>query len=715
MSSSPTDSQDMSRFKELAVDEIALIQEEERLLSQLQRAIRTETTSSRLTSAELERRFNESRDAILELSGSGSYDMPSLLEDMQRQQSLADRTRPVKAPPEASPYFARLQLVEGKKRRDVLLSYSSFISSKLNFSVVDWRNAPLAQVFFRFREGDEFEQELPSRLATGTVAKRHIVSIQGGVLVRLQTGSSCYECIDGLWQKQTGRVVTLKGGAGAAMRTPFGTGESRRARADITSLLDPDQYQALLEDPEHPLLVLGAAGSGKTTVALHRLASLNYQNPRRFHAKAMSVVVPELGVARLHRNLLAMLGGMAARVETFDEWVERVGIGLLRQEGAQKVRLTQATPARVVAFKRHPTVTRLIADYLDRLAKQPETKRRLPSLREDHSALFADEALLTRAVIRSDGDLRVSDIAIVCKHTREQHRDRLDLSTDDIESIDGVEIDEDSANELAGTYDLEDMAILLELQRQKIKRFPQHRLARTQARRLEHLLLDEAQELADVELSALGDALAGQSLTVAGDEAQLTSSAVERSWDAFFACLRVQSPTVSRFTTNYRSTRAIAELGDQVLGPMAPKRQDSPREGAAIKRSHYTQFSVAMIEMIQELEDLLTAEPKASLAVICRREDRARLVHRALADKIAARLVTEGDFSFRPGIDVTTIDQVKGLEFDYVVVADCDASTYGEDRASRRALYVAVTRAVHQLWLVCATGGSWSPLVELSP
>jgi DNA helicase IV len=61
---------------------------------------------------------------------------------------------------------------------------------------------------------------------------------------------------------------------------------------------------------------------------------------------------------------------------------------------------------------------------------------------------------------------------------------------------------------------------------------------------------------------------------------------------------------------------------------------------------------------------------------------------------------------------VTTVDQVKGLELDYVVVADATALAYPDDPGSRRALYVAATRARHQL--VLAAPGHCSPLLQIA-
>jgi len=59
---------------------------------------------------------------------------------------------------------------------------------------------------------------------------------------------------------------------------------------------------------------------------------------------------------------------------------------------------------------------------------------------------------------------------------------------------------------------------------------------------------------------------------------------------------------------------------------------------------------------------------------------------------------------------VTDVRQVKGLEFDYVVLLDVDASSYPVNDASRHLLHIGATRAAHQLWLVC-TGGAPSPLL----
>jgi DNA helicase-2/ATP-dependent DNA helicase PcrA len=70
------------------------------------------------------------------------------------------------------------------------------------------------------------------------------------------------------------------------------------------------------------------------------------------------------------------------------------------------------------------------------------------------------------------------------------------------------------------------------------------------------------------------------------------------------------------------------------------------------------------------------------------------------------RLVLHQDFSFKPGIEVTEIRQVKGLEFDYVIMLECNMDTYPVNDESRHLMHVGMTRAAHQLWLITTANPS---------
>src|SRR5690606_16248973 len=111
-----------------------------------------------------------------------------------------------------------------------------------------------------------------------------------------------------------------------------------------------------------PLLVLGGAGCGKTTVALHRMSQIHYTNRKFFAENAMMVIVPEQGLVRLSERLLRNLGLKDVPVTTFDEWVTKQARRVLRKLPSK---LCQETPGDVIGIKRHPIMRDVIATYVE--------------------------------------------------------------------------------------------------------------------------------------------------------------------------------------------------------------------------------------------------------------------------------------------------------------------------------------------------------------
>ena len=113
------------------------------------------------------------------------------------------------------------------------------------------------------------------------------------------------------------------------------------------------------------------------------------------------------------------------------------------------------------------------------------------------------------------------------------------------------------------------------------------------------------------------------------------------------------------------------------------------------------------------LIETVLREPTANVAILTRYGAQADLIYNGLqkADVPQLRRVRDQDFSFAPGIEISDIFQVKGLEFDYVVLIDVDEQTFPDDVKARHLLYVGVTRAAHQLWIM--TCRDPSPLLPL--
>ena len=635
-------------------------------------------------------------------------DLPVLLHEMSVRQKLRERPAEVALPDPASPYLAHLAIRDDKGKRDYLLGRGSFIDVAAGVRIVDWRVAPVAKIFYRYREGDEFEEAFPGREIEGTVIARRVVVIEGGRLSQiLGDGLVLARSADGAWQEGSRSAFSFaEGGAETAARPGIlgtGAGAAGSARADVTALLDAEQFAAVSAPADQPLVVLGSAGSGKTTVALHRLARIAAAEPSRFPLSEMAVVVPEEGLARLSARLLAPLAQGAlgeARVRTLDAWARETATLVLG--AAMPSRLVEA-PGLVASLKRSPALfDALHARFEGKRAKKLDFK----ALRRRLATLFTDRPFLEGVVAASSGSLSRASVEATVDHTMWQLAEPLDRVLADIvvpemkQAVDGRAIDDGTPDELAGSLDFEDLPILLAMRAWQ---------GTLDAPGALHLVLDEAEDFSLFDLTALGELLGDPaSVTLAGDEAQQTSSSFA-GWARATETLGVRDATTCRLTVSYRCPQPIVDLARRVLGPLAP---DEParaaRDGAPVGTFAFPDEAAAELFLAGALHDLAYREPRASVAVIARDEAAARRFHAIVADA-GARLALDGQLSFEPGIDVLDVDGCKGLEFDYVVVPDATASAYPATDEARRRLHVAITRASHQLWVLSA--GPRSPLL----
>jgi DNA helicase-2/ATP-dependent DNA helicase PcrA len=171
---------------------------------------------------------------------------------------------------------------------------------------------------------------------------------------------------------------------------------------------------------------------------------------------------------------------------------------------------------------------------------------------------------------------------------------------------------------------------------------------------------------------------------------------------------------VSTLEVSYRSARPITDFALALLGDL---RDDATpvtttREGPPVESFEFTDEGACVAFLGEALTALASEEPRASIAVLTPSEEASEIYFRGLVESDVPGLhrVAHQDFRFGPGVEITEIDQAKGLEFDYVILVDTDAENYPADDASRRRLHVGATRAIHQLWLMMTE--TPSPLVR---
>lgn len=300
-----------------------------------------------------------------------------------------------------------------------------------------------------------------------------------------------------------------------------------------------------------------------------------------------------------------------------------------------------------------------------------------------------------------------SSVALeVVAHTRAQFRATTRqawahvIDPERLLAIDGRPLDERTPDDHAATLDVEDCAVLFEIDRLRAAR---EGTAGKAPRAFDLVAVDETQELAPLELALIGRSLApGGTLIVAGDADQQTDESIAfESWDGAMLALGATDHDTTTLEIGRRCPPDVVELARGV-------RDATPSAAAPI---HVFADQAALAATLgPALAVLRRQDRRATMGIVVRSLATARRLTGLLRPHVPARLVLDGSFSSRTSVPVGIVDDVKGLELDYVVIADADSTSWPDDPRSRRALYVAITRARTQV--VLAATGPVTPLIS---
>ncbi len=756
-----------------------LVREELRLLETVKRAL--EHAQKHQSGAQQGREQDDVR--LLELredvSTAKPEDLPALFEQMHTLGALrVQRGKSASGTVDgSSPYFGHLRLEEDGKRRDVLVGGRSYLDPQAGIRIVDWRHAPVSRIYYRYGEGDDYEESLGGRTVEGEVLARRSVAIVAGALKRVAAPQGTFVLgDDAKWRRIEAHAMKLaterrwgqKGqGAGAqAPRPRLGVDAAGELRQDkhlpaIASMLDPAQFDLITRPGAGLVAIQGSAGSGKTTVGLHRVGYLAFADPQRFRADRMMVVVPNEALVHYVDRVLPSLGVEGVPVTTFGRWATRVVAGLFPKLPTAE---SDETPAVVSRAKRHPAMLRAIESAAAR------TLARIDARLREAMAKWPDGALVTRAWEATGRaspppDARVTALASwlagkrtldgvgpanalpeVTRSAVEQlghevrslargvvatwdelltNRSHLGQAFDGLAGFGPGQLDqvhewcvrqariraESDRDGESPTIDAEDCALLL-----RIWQALRGGLSDSDGKplRLSHLFVDEVQDASPVELRVLLD-LTGQerNVTLAGDVAQKMlfdeEEHSEFDWAALLAELGMAHTAIEPLKVSYRSTAEITAFARKVLGPFAHDAEPiATRHGPPVELFSYASIGEAVAFLADALRELARDEPYANVALIARFPQQAEVYFDGLsrAEVPRVRRIAQQDFTWEAGVDVTDVRQTKGLEFDEVILLDTTATSYPDSPQARHALYVAATRAAHQLWCVASDAPS---------
>src|SRR5207253_10862540 len=133
----------------------------------------------------------------------------------------------------------------------------------------------------------------------------------------------------------------------------------------IAALIDPRQFELITRPTSGLIAVQGSAGSGKTTIGLHRIAYLAFADPARFKPDRMLVVVYQRALARYVSRVLPSLDVPGVPVRTFSDLAEEIRLATFPTLQAP---LYDDTPPLVMRAKSHGAMLKIIADRQRALA-----------------------------------------------------------------------------------------------------------------------------------------------------------------------------------------------------------------------------------------------------------------------------------------------------------------------------------------------------------
>ncbi len=384
--------------KERAPDEptFEIVDEEERLLTRVRAHLATVRPSLPPPTADYEGELLSLRDRI---AAARLEDVPALVQQMERLSGIAARRAENVVEPvdPRSPYFGHLRLREkGRGERDVLIGKTTHVDGKAGVRIVDWRHAPVSRDLLPLRRGRRIRGDVRRARGRGQGAgaahgdhRRRRAPAHLGPRGDVRAGEAG-------WKTLGVQATELSGGQGSAMRPEdmkgaLGVGASFAAREDrhlpeIAALLDPRQFD-LISRPDSGIVVIqGGAGSGKTTIGIHRMAFLNFNARQRFVADKMLIVVGSPALRAYIGEILPALGLRGVVVETFREWAAGV-----RQRAFPwlDAPLEENTPTVVTRYKTHPVMLRLLAERAAAYTADPRARK------DSHGVLHFWADLLT--------------------------------------------------------------------------------------------------------------------------------------------------------------------------------------------------------------------------------------------------------------------------------------------------------------------------------
>lgn len=620
------------------------------------------------------------------------------------QESKRDLLRAIKA--RKKPYFGRIDF------KDAGLSEpESYYVGRVGISpdgveqlVIDWR-APMASVYY--------ENALGNCTYEVKDTKENETKVHEIDLFRKRT----YEIEDDkLIDFFDSDIV-----ANDELLTKCLAKSKKAVLGEIIGTIQKEQNEIIRKSPRTNLIVQGVAGSGKTTVAMHRISYIlyNYEQFRpvdfyivgsnRILLNYITGVLPELDVYGVSQMTMEQLF-VRLLYEDWDDKKQRiVAADQTNKDAYRKGEYAWFHDLEAFCTEYEEKVIPRDAVIIEKTGVVLLEKQSIENYIKNNPQLSVQakiNALNEWLLGRLENELTGKSVSYTPEEKKELNkackvhfgRDEWKGSLFDLyeEFLEGQRKRGSKIFVEHGKYDVYDLAALAYLYK-RVKEIDPIREA-------SHVIIDEAQDFGMMVYAALAYCLRGCTYTIMGDVSQNIHHGYGlNDWeDLRKLILTGDYDNFGILKKSYRNTVEISEFATEVLRhgnfPIYPA-EPILRHGNPVSTQGYEteeEMNRAVVRIIENWKK----EGHGTIAVICANEQEATDVTWMLGGKIALADSNPETAVFDEGVMVLPVEYTKGLEFDAVLLYHPSKEHYPAEDQYVKLLYVATTRALHELAVV---------------
>lgn len=599
-----------------------------------------------------------------------------------------------------SPFFGRVDfLYDGDDEPETFyIGIGNFAEKAGGVPLVyDWR-APVCGLFYDYDKGPA-SYEAPLGEMTGEITSKWQYKIRGGKM--LYQFESDVKIDDEILMAELGSngEVALK---------------------NIIRTIQKEQNAVIRNTKDRIMVIQGAAGSGKTSIALHRIAYLLYHDRKNLKSSNILILSPNSIFSDYISHILPELGEENIKEMSFDLYAYRElqGIAADCEDRYDQIE-------RTLNFPELPT-----------LYHEKQSQEFLNCLEGFLAGL--EDSLMEFRDVQYKGFVKTEEEIIELfyfKFTDIPLLSRMDAVSeyfiDEVETLRGRELPEEERELLRekflSMYESRDIYVIYsrfieengypglpheEPERRKLcyedvypVLYLKYRLSgQSRNSGIKHLVVDEMQDYSRLQYLIIRRMFSCR-MTILGDKAQTME---EKQQDVLTFLPKIFGRDIRRIVMNksYRNTVEIASYANRLAG--ITDMELFERHGAPVEEKRFGTLEEAMAETADSLR--LGEEEFETAAVILRTEAEAEAAAAVLKERLAQTgfdikerfsYLHRNSSSFKKGLTVTTFYLAKGLEFDQVFSV---FPTEDQTPLAKQGRYIAATRALHELHMF-ETGG----------